>query len=111
MIAVEDVYQRLSQVIDPETNLNIVDMGLIYDVKVVTGERDGREADQVMIRYTLTTPGCPLAGTLQMMIHQELADLASERFDPELDVLLELTFDPPWSLDHMSEEAKAEMGF
>ncbi len=109
---VPEIYQRLKKVIDPETNLNIVDMGLIYEVQIIPAQASDQQThDQLIITYTLTTPGCPLAGTLHQMILQEMESLKSESFDPERDIFLQLTFDPPWTLECMSEEARAELGF
>jgi metal-sulfur cluster biosynthetic enzyme len=102
------VEQCLLQVIDPETNLSIVAMGLVYDLKIVSEENNH---EQVIITYTLTTPGCPLAGSFAYMIQKALQPLASSTFDPEKDIVLNLTFDPPWNLECMSAEARAELGF
>lgn len=107
----EQVYARLRTVLDPETHINIVDMGFIYGVMVLTPGSPGEP--RLKITYTLTTPGCPLASTLQMMIWDCLADLPhiGEDFEPQRHVVLDLTFDPPWTLGHLSDEARAELGF
>lgn len=104
------VYERLRTILDPETNINIVDMGFIYSVKILP-KADQPEQFMIHILYTLTTPGCPLAGTLQSMMFTAFADLGEQGFIPERDLVLELTFDPPWTMDNMSEEAKADLGF
>lgn len=109
-LAQDQVYERLRTVLDPETRINIVDMGLIYDVWEVV-EKSTPTTPHFHILYTLTTPACPLAGTIQMMVWDAFRDLESEVFRPEHNLTLELTFDPPWITDMMSEEAKAEMGF
>jgi metal-sulfur cluster biosynthetic enzyme len=101
------VMDCLSTVMDPETNLSIVAMGLIYDVTIT--KTNGRPL--VHILYTLTTPGCPLAGVLQSMMSESLAPLRSATFDPEQDTTIELTFDPPWVPEMMSEAARAELGW
>ena len=106
----DQVYERLSTVLDPETHINIVDMGLIYDVRQVA-EKSTESTPHFHILYSLTTPACPLASTIQMMVWDAFRDLEAEDFRPERDLTLELTFDPPWVTDLMSEEAKAEMGF
>lgn len=98
---------KLKNVIDPELGINIVDLGLIYDIKV-EGRGKREEGKRVHILMTLTTPGCPLAAVFQPMVRQALADIP--RFDPYKDLILELTFDPPWHQDMMSEKAKAELG-
>jgi len=84
-----------------------VDMGLICGTKIVSTEKN----QQLIITYTLTTPGCPLAGSFAYMIQTALQPLASAAFNPEKDVVLNLTFDPPWNLECMSAEARAELGF
>jgi metal-sulfur cluster biosynthetic enzyme len=109
------IYDRLKTVMDPELNIDLVSLGLIYEVKVV--ERSGvapETADkaaakyQVLIIMTLTTPGCPLAGVFDGLVKSSLRDIPD--LDADRDVELELTFDPPWVADMMSEEAKAELG-
>lgn len=105
MITEEMVYERLRKVIDPETHINVVDMGLIYEVEV--RQKEGRPF--IFILYSLTTPGCPLMGTFQIMMWEALRGIAPD-FEPERDSTLELTFDPPWMIDLMSEEARAELG-
>jgi metal-sulfur cluster biosynthetic enzyme len=111
----QEIFDRLRTIIDPETGINIVDMGFIYSVKVVAPDAANQDTSkppvQIHILYTLTTPGCPLASTLQAMIFSAFADLEEQGFLPERDLILELTFDPPWTLDCLSEEAKAELGF
>ncbi len=87
-------------VIDPELGINVVDLGLVYDVEV-RGERD------VRVEMTLTTPGCPLYEVLE----NEVRRVIQERFGDDVNVEVEFVFDPPWTPDMMSEEAKAELGF
>ena len=91
---------KLKNVIDPELGINIVDLGLIYKIKV---------QKKVSILMTLTSPGCPLAAVFQPLVRQALADIPG--FDQYKDLALELTFDPPWHQDMMSERARAELGF
>ncbi len=97
------VRQNLKQVIDPELNIDIVSLGLVYDVQVVTEPKL-----DIYITLTLTTPGCPLAGVFDTMITDALQTIPG--IDAENDIHLQLTFDPPWVPDMMSEEAKAELG-
>jgi len=99
---------KLKNVIDPELGINIVDLGLVYDIRV-KGRRKKEEGKPIHILMTLTTPGCPLAAVFQPMVRQAIADIPE--FDPYRDLTLELTFDPPWHQDMMSERAKAELGF
>jgi metal-sulfur cluster biosynthetic enzyme len=100
----ELVLQHLSKVIDPELNVDIVSLGLIYDVTFPT-----EGLVKIHILMTLTTPGCPLAGVFDKMVRDSLVGL--EGLDVQNEVFIELTFDPPWVPDLMSEEAKAELGF
>ena len=93
----EQVLEVLRQVEDPELGMDIVDLGLLYDVEV-TGPR-------VKILYSLTSMGCP-AGP---MIEQDIRAVA-ESIDGVEAVDTELTFDPPWTPDRMSEDAKFILG-
>ncbi len=98
------VMEQLATVIDPELNIDIVSLGLIYNVTVT--ESAGRH--HVAILMTLTTPGCPLAGVLDQMVRTCV--LPTHTFDPEQDLSLTITFDPPWVPDMMSLEARMELG-
>lgn len=100
----EMVLAKLSKVIDPELSIDIVSLGLIYDV---TFPESGDI--KVHILMTLTTPGCPLAGVFDKMVRDALVGL--EGVNVEKEVFIELTFDPPWVPDLMTEEAKAQLGF
>lgn len=93
------VYDRLRTVIDPELNIDIVRLGLIYDVEF--------EAEKIKITMTLTTPGCPLAPVIDKMVRDCVFDLVD---DTENDVIINLTFDPPWVVDMMDEEIRLELG-
>jgi metal-sulfur cluster biosynthetic enzyme len=94
----EEVLEVLRQVEDPELGMDIVDLGLLYDVEV--------EGPKVKIVYSLTSMGCP-AGPL---IAGDIDRTAREVEGVE-EVELELTFDPPWTPDKMSEDAKFILGF
>src|SRR4029077_13004439 len=98
MPTAEEVVEALRQVEDPELGMDIVDLGLLYDVEV-----DGAK---VKVTYTLTSMGCP-AGA---MIQGDSARVARESEGVE-DVDSELTFEPPWTPDRMSEDAKFILGF
>jgi len=94
----EQVIAALKKVFDPEMPVNIYELGLIYDAKV---DPEGRAE----IRMTLTAPNCPVAGTLPGDVERAV------RAVPGItDVKLELTFDPPWTKDRMSEAAKLALG-
>jgi len=89
------ILNKLEEVLDPELNISIVDLGLIYDVEI--------KKTKVKILMTLTTIGCPLISMIESDIKNKLTTLGFK----EDDVEIELTFDPPWSIDKMSEKAKA----
>lgn len=88
----------LKTIYDPEIPVDIYELGLIYDVFV-------NEDDEVKILMTLTTPNCPVAETLPVEVEEKVKSL-----DQVKDATVEITFDPPWSQDLMSEEAKLELG-
>jgi FeS assembly SUF system protein len=92
------VTAALKQVFDPEMPVNIYELGLIYDVNVDS-------AGQVAILMTLTAPNCPVAGSLPGEVERAVRAVPGVR-----DVKLELTFDPPWTKDRMSEAAKLTLG-
>ncbi len=94
----EKIVKVLKTIYDPEIPVDIYELGLIYDVFV-------NEDYDVKILMTLTTPNCPVAETLPQEVEEKVKSL-----DKVNDVELELTFDPPWSQDLMSEEAKLELG-
>jgi metal-sulfur cluster biosynthetic enzyme len=93
-----DVLEALRQVEDPELGMDVVDLGLVYDVEV--------EGPKVKVIYSLTSMGCP-AGPL---IAGDMDRVAREVPGVE-EVDLELVFDPPWTPDKMSEDAKFILGF
>ena len=95
----EKIVTVLKTIYDPEIPVDIYELGLIYDVFV-------NEDNDVKILMTLTTPNCPVAETLAQEVKEKVRSL-----DEVNEVELELTFDPPWTRDLMSEEAKLELGF
>ena len=92
------IIAALKRVYDPEMPVNIYDLGLIYGLDV---DDDGK----VAVRMTLTAPNCPVAGSLPASVEQAVRAVPGVR-----EVKLELTFDPPWSKDRMSEAAKLALG-
>lgn len=108
-LQLDQVYDCLRTVIDPELNIDIVSLGLIYDVQIATVQTADIPQQKVHIQMTLTTPGCPLIHVLEKMVRESLEGFAD--LDVYRDVTIELTFDPPWIPDMMSEEARAELGF
>ena len=105
----ENIYKCLATVIDPELDIDIVSMGLIYDVTISKVQQESGAQNKIHILMTLTTPGCPLAGVLKEMVESAMSDL--EGISPQKDVDVEITFDPPWMIDMMTEEARAELGY
>jgi FeS assembly SUF system protein len=95
----EDVVEVLRTIYDPEIPVNIYDLGLIYEIRFLTEK-------ELFVLMTLTAPGCPVAGTFPQTVQYRL--LSELDLD---DVRVELTFDPPYRPDMMSEEAKLELGF
>jgi FeS assembly SUF system protein len=95
----EKIVKVLKTIYDPEIPVDIYELGLIYDVFV-------NEDSDVKILMTLTTPNCPVAESLPQEVKEKVRSL-----DEINEVELELTFDPPWTRDLMSEEAKLELGF
>lgn len=94
----EKVMELLKTVIDPEVELNIVDLGLIYNI-----DYDGKKT--IDISMTLSTPACPIADTIVMNVIQ-----AIKNEFPDYEVNANLTFDPPWTPDMISEEGKKILG-
>jgi len=97
-IAQQDIVAALRTVKDPEIPVNIYDLGLIYAVEMESGGR-------VAIRMTLTAPACPVAGTLPGTVAQAVSAV-----DGVSDVTVDLVWDPPWTVERMSEEARLELG-
>ncbi len=94
----EKIVKVLKTIYDPEIPVDIYELGLIYDVFV-------NEDYKVKILMTLTSPNCPVAETLPVEVEEKVKSL-----DILKDVEVEITFDPPWTQDLMSEEAKLELG-
>jgi FeS assembly SUF system protein len=94
----EKIIESLKGVYDPEIGLDIVNLGLIYDINI-------SEEGEVDIKMTLTTPGCPLAGSVEEAVRTVVSAI-----DEVKDVNVELVWDPPWNPSMMSEEAKQILG-
>ncbi len=92
------VLEKLKKVLDPELGVSIVDLGLIYGITV---SKEGI----CQITMTLTTIGCPLFGQIQ----KEIEDAVMELEEIE-EVTIDLTFDPPWTAEKMTEEARIQLG-
>lgn len=94
----EKIVTVLKTIYDPEIPVDIYELGLIYDVMVSTD-------NEIKILMTLTTPNCPVAESLPMEVEEKIKSM-----DEVTDCEVEITFDPPWSQELMSEEAKLELG-
>ena len=94
----EKIVKVLKTIFDPEIPVDIYELGLIYDVMV-------NEDAEVKILMTLTTPNCPVAETLPLEVEEKIKIIALVK-----DAEVEITFDPPWSQELMSEEAKLALG-
>ena len=94
----EPLWDALRAVVDPELHMNIVDLGLVYEVGLAEGAAH--------CRMTLTTPGCPYGPYLLHMVDQALKTAPGVS-----DAEIEVVWDPPWSPEMMTEEARLEMGF
>lgn len=92
------IKKALENVLDPEINISIVDLGLIYDIIL--------NKDKIKIVMTLTTIGCPLYNLIHDEIKNKLINLGFK----EQDIEIELTFDPPWSIERLSPKAKKLLG-
>jgi metal-sulfur cluster biosynthetic enzyme len=98
MVDEEDVLEALSNVIDPELGLDFVELGLIYGIEVEEGD--------VHVTFTLTSPGCPIGPQVSEQIDEFVSEL-----DGVTSVESTMTFNPPWTPDRMSEDAKFALGF
>ena len=95
----EKIVKELKSIFDPEIPVDIYELGLIYDVFV-------NEDYEVKILMTLTSPNCPVAESLPQEVEEKIRSI-----DEVKTAEVEITFDPPWTKDLMSEEAKLELGF
>ncbi len=93
------VEEKLLEVMDPELNISIVDLGLLYYTKI-------SKDNKVKIVMTLTAIGCPLISVIEQEVKNKLKEIGLKKKD----ITVELTFDPPWSMDKMSKRAKAMLG-
>ena len=95
----DKIEEVLRTVHDPEIPVNIMELGLVYEIKI-------NEGNKVKITMTLTAPACPVAGDIIMEVESKVRAI-----EGITDVHVHLTFDPPWNRDMMTEEAKLELGF
>ncbi|WP_372766504.1 DUF59 domain-containing protein [Lutibacter sp.] len=95
----DKIVAKLKTIYDPEIPVDIFELGLIYDVFV-------SENNDVKILMTLTSPNCPVAETLPVEVEEKVRTIEEVK-----NAEVEITFDPMWTQDMMSEEAKLELGF
>ena len=98
MVTKESVMKALEGCIDPELGINVVDMGLIYDVDV--------KKDSVHVKMTLTNPGCPMAGMIARDVEETVKGL-----DGVKSADVELVWEPRWTPERLSEKAKRMLGY
>lgn len=94
----EMILEKLKEVIDPEIGLDVVNLGLIYDLKV-------NPDNTVYVKMTMTTPGCPLTMWILRAVEDKILEIPGVK-----DAEIELTFDPPWTPDRISPEYKKKLG-
>jgi len=97
MVTEEVVRDSLREVYDPELHYNIVDLGLVYDIDVADGD--------VHVLMTLTTPACPIGPMIIEQVQELLGIMPGIK-----DVDVEFTFEPPWTPEMMTDEARADLG-
>ena len=95
----DQIIEKIKTIYDPEIPVDIFELGLIYDVMV-------SENNDVKILMTLTSPNCPVAETLPIEVEEKVKTI-----EEVVNAEVEITFDPMWTQDMMSEEAKLELGF
>ena len=95
----DQVVEACRTVFDPEIPVNIYDLGLVYTIDITP-------ENEVGITMTLTAPGCPVAGEMPGWVASAVEPIPGGK---EVDV--QMTFDPPWGMDMMSDEARLELGF
>ena len=96
-VAEEEVYEALRECYDPEIPVNIVDLGLIYEVSI--------QPKRVDVKMTLTALGCPMAGEVMADVRDHLLQIPSIE-----EAGVELVYDPPWTPERMTEDARWELG-
>jgi metal-sulfur cluster biosynthetic enzyme len=97
MVTKEQVYEALQECYDPEIPVNIVDLGLVYDVQV--------EDERVAVKMTLTAPGCGMGTMIAADARQRILAL-----EGVVDATVDLVWDPPWDPSRISEEARQKLG-
>jgi len=93
----EEIVKALKECYDPEIPVNVWDLGLIYDVSV--------DGEKVHVKMTLTAPGCPMHTFISQDVKEKLQSISGVK-----EATVEVVWDPPWSPDKMSPQAKAQLG-
>jgi metal-sulfur cluster biosynthetic enzyme len=96
-VTIDEIHEALREVYDPEIPVNVLDLGLIYDIKVTEG--------QVYVQMTLTAPGCGMGPYIAQNAEWRIAEI-----DGVEDVEVDMVFDPPWSQEMITEEGKKLLG-
>lgn len=99
MVNLGQVKEALTSVFDPELNLNVVELGLVYDLQE---PKDG----DVVVTMTMTTPGCPMHDSISSSVEWAVMQVSGVA-----DVRVDVVWDPPWSPDLMTDEAKEKLGY
>ncbi len=97
-LSLDQIREALKEVIDPEVGINIVDLGLVYNID--------SGPDQITIDMTMTSPACPMGPYIQDDVEQTLQELAGETTAIKVNVV----WDPPWSPEQMSDWAREQLG-
>ncbi|MCL5095492.1 MAG: metal-sulfur cluster assembly factor [Patescibacteria group bacterium] len=92
----KQVEEKLKEVLDPEIGISILDLGLVYEIKI--------DGDDVSVLMTLTTPGCPMAAMFDQEVIRKVKEIKNVK-----KVKVEITFDPPWTPEKMTKEAKEKL--
>jgi metal-sulfur cluster biosynthetic enzyme len=98
MIQQDDVFEALTNVIDPELGLDFVELGLVYGVEIDGGT--------VTVTFTLTTPACPIGPQVSEQMDEFVSEIAGVE-----EVITQMVFTPPWTPEKMSEDAKFALGY
>lgn len=96
---VEALREALTRVLDPEVGMNIVDLGLVYDIRI--------DSDRVEVDITMTTPSCPMGS----MIQDEAREVVQHASPPGTQVAVNLVWEPPWDPSKMSDRAREHFGW
>ncbi len=97
MATAEDIRKALTWVVDPEIGLNIVDLGLVYGIEITE--------KKVAVTMTLTTQGCPMHDSMKVAVENTV-----NRLEPDKEAEIKVVWDPPWTPDKMTPQARAYLG-